>query len=269
MKKIIALLLILFIIPTFSITSFAYHAFSVAEKDYRACFVYAVDGKAFFSSDKTILELSQTGKTTIVLPAECEGKNIYLRRLSNATGGLSFESKLPCVGEFYYGDLNGGDKYIVDFVCSKNAQYDYERQIGHSESLHYVGYSLNNTRIMFLSQNEIDTALRNGEVYVEDTYLRENPLYNVDTDKYSCIFDNTISFSGKFDDSDFVYEIQCRDGTKYDIYIINDDTFTYKMQHCSCKCHKDGFIGFMWNIINFFNKIFKSNKTCSCGISHY
>lgn len=38
---------------------------------------------------------------------------------------------------------------------------------------------------------------------------------------------------------------------------------------CSCSCHKGGFMGFIWKIINFFNKLFKSKKFCVCGVAHY
>ena len=38
---------------------------------------------------------------------------------------------------------------------------------------------------------------------------------------------------------------------------------------CSCNCHKSGFMGFIWKIVLFFNKLFKTNKTCACGASHY
>lgn len=39
--------------------------------------------------------------------------------------------------------------------------------------------------------------------------------------------------------------------------------------HCSCNCHKDGIISIIWKIINFFNKLFRSNPTCMCGVAHY
>ena len=38
---------------------------------------------------------------------------------------------------------------------------------------------------------------------------------------------------------------------------------------CSCKCHKGGISGFFFKIILFFQKIFKTNKTCTCGVNHY
>ncbi|MBQ8027827.1 MAG: leucine-rich repeat domain-containing protein [Clostridia bacterium] len=42
-----------------------------------------------------------------------------------------------------------------------------------------------------------------------------------------------------------------------------------KVDNCSCNCHKSGFMGFIWKIILFFNKLFKTNKTCACGVAHY
>lgn len=37
-------------------------------------------------------------------------------------------------------------------------------------------------------------------------------------------------------------------------------------QICDHKCHKGGFF---WKLTLFFNKLFKSNKYCSCGVAHY
>ncbi|MGN1443571.1 MAG: DUF6273 domain-containing protein [Acutalibacteraceae bacterium] len=41
------------------------------------------------------------------------------------------------------------------------------------------------------------------------------------------------------------------------------------VKNCTHLCHKTGFLGFIWKIINFFNKLFGINKTCSCGMRHY
>ena len=41
-----------------------------------------------------------------------------------------------------------------------------------------------------------------------------------------------------------------------------------KADDCSCNCHKGGFMGFIWKIINFFQKLFKSNQICACGAKH-
>ena len=42
-----------------------------------------------------------------------------------------------------------------------------------------------------------------------------------------------------------------------------------KADECGCNCHKGGISGFFFKIILFFQKIFKTNKTCSCGVNHY
>ncbi len=38
---------------------------------------------------------------------------------------------------------------------------------------------------------------------------------------------------------------------------------------CNHMCHQGGFLGFFWNIINFFNKLFGLNPFCGCGLAHY
>lgn len=42
-----------------------------------------------------------------------------------------------------------------------------------------------------------------------------------------------------------------------------------KADNCSCNCHKGGISGFFFRFILLFQKIFKSNKTCHCGVNHY
>lgn len=38
---------------------------------------------------------------------------------------------------------------------------------------------------------------------------------------------------------------------------------------CDHMCHKSGFMGFIWKIVQFFWKLFKMNPTCECGVAHY
>ena len=37
---------------------------------------------------------------------------------------------------------------------------------------------------------------------------------------------------------------------------------------CSCNCHKGGISGFFFKILNFFQKLFGTNKICACGAKH-
>lgn len=40
-------------------------------------------------------------------------------------------------------------------------------------------------------------------------------------------------------------------------------------ESCTCKCHKTGFMGFIWKIVNFFNRLFRKNQYCECGAKHW
>ena len=44
---------------------------------------------------------------------------------------------------------------------------------------------------------------------------------------------------------------------------------TQNSDNCDHLCHKGGFMGFIWKIVRFFNKLFKSNPVCECGAAHY
>lgn len=62
--------------------------------------------------------------------------------------------------------------------------------------------------------------------------------------------------------------------TSFSVYMIVDESSIEKPdlptnENCSCNCHKSGFMGFIWKIIIFFQKLFKTNQTCACGIAHY
>lgn len=40
-------------------------------------------------------------------------------------------------------------------------------------------------------------------------------------------------------------------------------------ENCTHICHSGGLAGFIWKIIRIFCKIFKTNRSCTCGIAHY
>ena len=42
-----------------------------------------------------------------------------------------------------------------------------------------------------------------------------------------------------------------------------------RTEDCDCNCHKTGFSKIIFKIVLFFQKIFKSNQECACGIYHY
>ena len=42
-----------------------------------------------------------------------------------------------------------------------------------------------------------------------------------------------------------------------------------KAVNCEHICHRDGFMGFLWKIVKFFNRLFGLNPVCECKMAHY
>ena len=40
-------------------------------------------------------------------------------------------------------------------------------------------------------------------------------------------------------------------------------------KNCTCNCHKTGIMKFFFKFMNFFQRIFKKNQFCACGVAHY
>lgn len=64
-----------------------------------------------------------------------------------------------------------------------------------------------------------------------------------------------------YEDGYMVFET---DHFSYYAIIAEPDT-----DNCSCNCHAGGIKKFFFKIGLFFQKIFKKNKTCKCGVGHY
>ena len=54
-----------------------------------------------------------------------------------------------------------------------------------------------------------------------------------------------------------------------DGYCDADNELLDPSVECDHHCHKSGFTGFIWKVINFFNKLFGLNKNCDCSLAHY
>lgn len=63
---------------------------------------------------------------------------------------------------------------------------------------------------------------------------------------------------------------ECKDDDENNICdwcntIINEE----EPVECDCDCHKTGIVKFFWDIKIFFQKLFRLNSVCSCGVAHY
>ena len=64
----------------------------------------------------------------------------------------------------------------------------------------------------------------------------------------------------------------CFYASSFSVYIIVDESSLIEdntEKNCDHLCHKDGFLGFIWKIVQFFSKLFKINPVCECGKAHY
>ncbi|MBQ1996500.1 MAG: hypothetical protein II237_09940 [Clostridia bacterium] len=64
-----------------------------------------------------------------------------------------------------------------------------------------------------------------------------------------------------YEDGYMVFET---DHFSYYAVIAEPDT-----DNCSCNCHAGGIKKFFFKFLLFFQKIFRTNKECKCGIKHY
>lgn len=95
------------------------------------------------------------------------------------------------------------------------------------------------------------------------------------------VFDNKRQSEVSFE-YDGTAEVELKGGETYSIVVLADesegDTVTLKINEkgsedktsdCPCGCHKSGIAKFFFKIGLFFQKIFKKNKNCKCGVLHY
>ena len=80
----------------------------------------------------------------------------------------------------------------------------------------------------------------------------------------TCITDGTVKYT--CNDCGYVREDKTSDKTGHS-YV--DGECTTCGDKCSCNCHKTGFMGAIWKIVRFFQKLFKKNQTCACGVNHW
>lgn len=58
----------------------------------------------------------------------------------------------------------------------------------------------------------------------------------------------------------------CFEATHFSPYAVVDESSN--PNNCTCDCHKGGIKGFLFKILNFFQKLFGQNKVCTCGVKH-
>lgn len=193
------------------------------------------------------------------------------------------------------------EKGYTTYICDCGETYisDYVDATGHSYT------SVITKPATHLEEGEEAFTCSCGDTYTEVIPRLEDHLYTSEVIKqathleegieiYSCICGDTYTktiarLPGHTYESTVIKTPTCIEkGTEYFVCLCGD-SYTKDIKttphnyvdgicttcgktitdNCSCNCHKSGFMGFMWKIVNFFNKLFKNNRTCACGAVHY
>ncbi len=107
-----------------------------------------------------------------------------------------------------------------------------------------------------------------GDSYTEDIGVIQQHSYNASTVKPTCTQNGYTEYTCQCGDT-YTETIPTMGHTYKDGETKCSDCGFDKADNCSCNCHKSGIMSFIWKIINLFNKLFKINGSCSCGVRHW
>ncbi len=116
---------------------------------------------------------------------------------------------------------------------------------------------------------EISVALPSLEEYTVKVTATQDGSMNLSYAEYEDFnFVNEQAFAGVNATNGKTYTLDTENKT-----LIRDDGIIYRqdggIEGCSCNCHASGIKKFFFNFILFFQKIFKINAVCDCGVAHY
>ena len=171
----------------------------------------------------------------------------------------------------YFDHQHSYNTVVTEPTCTEKGYTTYTCECGESYVGDFVGGKTHNyAPTLTRPATHISEGIRTytcstcGDIYTESI---------AKTKEHSHVASDVVAPSCE-DKGYTVYVCECGDSYK--------DNYTSKIGHsydgqickkcgekCSCNCHKTGFMGFIWKITRFFNKLFKTNKTCACGVAHY
>lgn len=213
---------------------------------------------------------------------------IYIDQKTAESSTVSFDLVIPDGVENYAVKIFGvshshtsGEEVkenVVDSTCSKPGSYEsvtYCTVCGEELSRDKVesptlphNYSTTVTAPSCTAQGYTTYICACGDSYVSDYVKALDHSYTAKTTAPTCI-----------ENGKTVYSCACGDTYTETIkatgHIFEDGESKCtncdydKAEGCSCNCHKNGIAKFFFNFILFFQKLFKANKICKCGINHY
>ncbi len=163
------------------------------------------------------------------------------------------------------------EKTGISVICP-DGSYDGKVEIEVTETFDGTSYHVLNTEKGNFKKSlfDITTTIDGEKVQPNGTVFVKIPL----PDGYNA--EKTVVYYVTNDGKLEKIESEVKDGyiifeaTHFSFYAVVDESSTVNpSQNCSCACHKKGIVKFFFKIKLFFQKLFKKNKLCKCGVNHY
>ncbi len=163
------------------------------------------------------------------------------------------------------------EKTGISVICP-DGSYDGKVEIEVTETFDGTSYHVLNTEKGNFKKSlfDITTTIDGEKVQPNGTVFVKIPL----PDGYNA--EKTVVYYVTNDGKLEKIESEVKDGyiifetTHFSFYAVVDESSTVNpSQNCSCACHKKGIAKFFFKIKLIFQKIFKKNKLCKCGVNHY
>lgn len=161
------------------------------------------------------------------------------------------------------------DRGITLYFCVCNDFYmaDYVNANGHSHTATIT------TPATHLKEGVMTYICSCGDTYTEAIAKTTEHTYNAVVSAPTCTDEGFTTYTCACGDSyiDNVTDLADHTDGDGDEFCDYCDEFmgSAAENNCSHMCHQSGFMGFIWKIINFFQKLFGMNPICECGAYHY
>ncbi len=165
----------------------------------------------------------------------------------------------------YYNSVSGNGNY-----SQKNADTVMPEHINTLETLKE---GLLDGSMIKPDYTKIDALLAEIDEMLKETEVEPNLLYEFDklkSDVFATKHNTTVSQT----DVDNLRYYEKAERIKEAVAEAienskNNDDEDKGESDCDHMCHKTGFVGFIWKIVQFFWKLFRMNPVCECGVAHY
>lgn len=186
---------------------------------------------------------------------------------------VSVTSNVEGDGEIFgTGTYNFGDS--VELIAVNNEGYVFEgwysdeKFISDDSTIAFIAEEDVNYTCKFveaqLSMNESDIQMKTGESYQLSIVL--NPIkqkveYTSSNEAIVQVSEDGLIFAKQKGEAIITVTSESGHSDSCNVKVFDDN--------CSCNCHKSGIANFFFKLILFFQKLFKSNQVCKCGMAHY